>query len=87
MPNTKSAKKIERKIKRVSIINKARKNRIHTFIVKLKKIIMSGDKELARDTLKKTQPEIHRGVTKGVMKLNRASRIISRLFASVKAMK
>ncbi len=87
MPNTKSAKKMQRKIAKVTAINKARKSRIRTFIRNLLKVIKSGDKDLALESFKKTQPEVHRGVTKGVMKLNKASRIISRLSARVKAMK
>ncbi len=86
MPNTKSAKKMVRKIQKVTTINNARRNRIRTFISKLKNKIQSGDKEAARKAFRVAQPEIHRGVTKGVLTLNKASRMISRLSAKVKAM-
>ena len=86
MPTTKSAKKMDRKIKKRTIVNRSRKNRIKSFIKKLLLIIKSGNKDLARDSFKNTQPEIHRGVTKGVITLNKASRIISKLSASVKSM-
>ena len=86
MPNTKSAKKMVKKIQKATIINNARKNRIRTFISKLRNAIQSGDKAASIEALKTTQPEIHRGVTKGVFTLNKASRMISRLHVRVNAM-
>lgn len=86
MPNTTSAKKMQRQIAKRTLVNNARRNRIRTFVKNLKDQIKSGDKEVAREAFRKAQPEIHRGVTKGVLSLNKASRIISRLSAHVKAM-
>ncbi len=86
MPNTKSAKKMNRKIKKTTLINNSRENRIRTLVKKLREIIKLGDKKAAQEYFEKTQPEIHKGVTKGVLTLNKASRIISRLCANVKSM-
>jgi small subunit ribosomal protein S20 len=47
--------------------------------------IVSGDQAAATAALKAAQPEIMRGVTKGVMHKNTASRKVSRLAARVKA--
>ncbi|MBQ4874621.1 MAG: 30S ribosomal protein S20 [Rickettsiaceae bacterium H1] len=86
MSNTKSAKKMDRKIKKNTVVNKARKNRIRSFIKKLKETIMLGNKGLAQEAFKKAQLEVHKGVTKGVITLKKASRIVSKLSANVKAM-
>ena len=47
--------------------------------------IASGDKDAAVAALKTAQPEIMRGVTKGVMHKNTAARKMSRLSSRVKA--
>jgi len=48
--------------------------------------IASGDQTVAQAALRAVQPELMRGVTKGVMHKNTASRKMSRLAARVKAM-
>ena len=85
MANIKSAKKMVRKIEKHTIVNKMRVSRIKTFIRKVKEAIDAGDKQIAREAFKVAQPEIHRGVTKGVMHKNKAARLLSRLSAHVKA--
>ena len=85
MANHKSAKKrIIRNANRAEI-NKSRISRIRTFIKKVENAITSGDQAAAQTALKEAQPEIMRGVTKGVLHKNIASRKISRLAARVKA--
>ena len=85
MANHKSAKKrIIRNAKRAEI-NKGRISRIRTFVKKVESAIDSGDKATAKAALKEAQPEIMRGVTKGVLHKNTASRKMSRLSARVKA--
>jgi len=85
MANHKSAKKrIIRNAKRAEI-NKGRISRIRTFVKKVETAIDSGDKATAQAALKEAQPEIMRGVTKGVLHKNTASRKMSRLSARVKA--
>jgi small subunit ribosomal protein S20 len=60
-------------------------SRIRTFVKKVEMAIESGDAENARTALRNAQPEIQRGVTRGVLHRNTASRKISRLAARVKA--
>ncbi|NVK13022.1 MAG: 30S ribosomal protein S20, partial [Rhodobacteraceae bacterium] len=56
------------------------------FLRKVEEAIASGDKEAATAALRAAQPELMRGVTKGVYHKNTASRKISRLSARVKAL-
>ncbi len=84
MANTRSAKKAVRKIERRTEKNKARRSRMRTYIRKVEEAISSGDKAAASEALRTAQPEIMRAVTKGVLKLNTASRKVSRLAARVK---
>lgn len=85
MANHKSAKKrIIRNANRAEI-NKSRISRIRTFIKKVETAISSGDQAAAQTALKEAQPEIMRGVTKGVLHKNTASRKVSRLAARVKS--
>lgn len=86
MANTRSAKKMVRKIERRTEVNKARKSRVRTYVRKVEEAIASGDKTAAAEALKAAQPEIMRAVTKGVAHKNTASRKVSRLSARVKAM-
>ncbi len=85
MANSPQAKKRIRRNDRRAVINKSRVSRIRTFIRKVEEAIASGDKSSAADALKSAQPEIMRGVTKGVMHKKTASRKVSRLAARVKA--
>ncbi|EDQ06261.1 30S ribosomal protein S20 [Sulfitobacter indolifex] len=82
---TQSAKRARQNEKRFAI-NKARRSRIRTYIRKVEEAIASGDKEAATNALKTAQPELMRGVTKGVFHKNTASRKMSRLSARVKAL-
>ncbi len=86
MANTKSAKKMVRKIATRTEVNKSRKSRIRTFTRKVEDAVTSGDKKAAVAALKAAEPEIMRGVTKGVTHKNTASRKVSRLAARVKGM-
>ncbi len=86
MANTKSAKKMVRKIATRTDVNKSRKSRIRTFTRKVEEAISTGDKKAAIAALKAAEPEIMRGVTKGVTHKNTASRKVSRLAARVKVL-
>ncbi|MFN7054355.1 30S ribosomal protein S20 [Hyphomonas sp.] len=86
MANTRSAKKMVRKIERRTEVNKSRRSRVRTFVRKVEEAIASGDKSAAQEALKVAQPEIMRAVTKGVAHKNTASRKVSRLSARIKAM-
>jgi small subunit ribosomal protein S20 len=81
-----SAKKRFRRAVRRTAINRARMGRIRTYVKKVELAIGSGDKPAAQQALRDAQPELHRGVTKGVLHKNTASRRISRLSARIKAM-
>lgn len=85
MANTIQAKKRIRRNDRRAAINKSRVSRIRTFIRKVEDAITAGDKTAATEALKAAQPEIMRGVTKGVLHKKTASRKVSRLSARVKA--
>ncbi|MCL4167776.1 UNVERIFIED_CONTAM: hypothetical protein GTU68_064356 [Idotea baltica] len=85
MANTAQAKKRARQNEKRFAINKARRSRIRTFIRKVEEAIESGVKEDAVAALKAAQPELMRGVTKGVYHKNTAARKMSRLAARVKA--
>ena len=86
MANSAQAKKRIRQNERRRLINKSRVSRIRTFVRKVEEAIASGDKSAAGDALKAAQPEIMRGVTKGVIHKKTASRKVSRLSARVKAL-
>ncbi|RED18550.1 30S ribosomal protein S20 [Pontivivens insulae] len=86
MANSPSAKKRVRQIERRTLVNTARRSRIRTFLRKVEEAIASGDQDAAKTALQNAQPEIMRGVTKGVLHKNTASRKVSRLASRVKAM-
>jgi small subunit ribosomal protein S20 len=86
MANTASSKKRARQAERRTDVNKARRSRLRTFLRKVEEAIASGNKEAAAEALKNAQPELARGVTKGVLHKNTASRKMSRLAARVKSL-
>lgn len=87
MANTKSAQKALRASAVKKDINNARKNRIRSFIKKVDDAIKAGDEAKAREAFKALEPEIMRGVTKKVYKLNTAARKLSRISTSIKKIK
>ena len=86
MPNSPQAKKRARQNERRFAVNKARRSRIRTYLRKVEEAIASGDKEAAAVALRNVQPELMRGVSKGVFHKNTAARKMSRLSARVKAL-
>jgi small subunit ribosomal protein S20 len=87
MANHASAEKRIRRNARRADINGARRSRIRTFIKKVEAALNVGDAPAAQDALKNAQPEIQRGVAKGIMPKNTAARKISRLSAAIKKIK
>ncbi|WP_371055928.1 MULTISPECIES: 30S ribosomal protein S20 [unclassified Rhodosalinus] len=85
MANTPQAKKRALQNERRYAVNKARRSRIRTFLRKVEEAIASGDKDAAAAALRAAQPQLMRGVTKGVLHKNTAARKMSRLSARVKA--
>ena len=86
MANTPQSKKRARQNERKLEVNNARRSRIRTFLKKVEEAITSGDKSAANTALKSAQPELMRGVTKGVYKKNTAARKMSRLSSRVKSL-
>ncbi|MFD1034564.1 30S ribosomal protein S20 [Sphingomonas hankookensis] len=83
MANTPQAKKRIRRNARRAEINGARVGRIRTFVKKVEAAIVAGDREAATTALANVQPELARGVAKGVLHKNTASRKFSRLTKAV----
>ena len=83
MANSPQSKKRARQAERRLTVNKNRRSRIRTFLKKVEEAIASGDKDAAGVALREAQPELMRGVTKGVYHKNTAARKMSRLHARV----
>jgi small subunit ribosomal protein S20 len=79
MANTPQAKKRIRRNANRATVNHSRVSRIRTFIKAVESAIGSGKKSDAAEALKEVQPEIARGVARGVIHKNTAARKISRL--------
>ena len=79
MANTPQAKKRIRRNDRRAEINGARVARIRTFVKKVETALASGDKAAATAALAAVQPELARGVAKGVLHKNTAARKFARL--------
>lgn len=86
MANTAQSKKRARQSEARQDINKARRSRIRTFLRKVEEALASGNQANAAVALKNVQPELDRGVTKGVMHKNTVARKMSRLASRVKAL-
>jgi small subunit ribosomal protein S20 len=86
MANTPQSKKRARQTERRTAVNKARRSRIRTFLRKVEEALALGNKDAAAEAFKTAQPELMRGVTKGVVHKNTASRKISRLASRLKSL-
>ena len=86
MANTPQAKKRIRRNDRRAEINGARVSRIRTCLKKVESALDGGDKTAAAAALAAAQPELMRGVSKGVFHKNTASRKIARLTKRVAAL-
>ena len=79
MANTPQAKKrILRNTKRAAI-NRARVSRIRTYVKQVESALESGNKDEAKAAIARVQPELARGVARGVLHKNTAARKLSRL--------
>ncbi len=87
MANHASSKKRMRRNEARAVINTNRTSRIRTFIKKVEMALQDGNAKDAEVALQQAQPEILRGVSKGLFHKNTASRKISRLSARIKALK
>ena len=86
MANTPQAKKRIRRNANRAEINGARVSRIRTFVKAVESALDAGDKKAAAEALKAAQPEMARGVARGVIHKNTASRKFSRLTKRVSAL-
>ncbi len=85
MANTAQSKKRARQSEARYAVNKARRSRIRTFLRKVEEAIASGDQAAAAAALTAAQPELARGVSKGILHKNTVARKMSRLSSRVKA--
>lgn len=86
MANTPQARKRIRRNATRAEVNGARMSRIRTFLKKVESAIESGDKDAAKAALTGAQPELARGVARGVLHKNTAARKMSRLSKRVAAL-
>jgi small subunit ribosomal protein S20 len=86
MAHHRSAKKRIRQTAKRTVINRARASRVRTFIKRVEQAVAAGDPDAARTALQAAEPEIRRAVHKRVLKLNTASRRISRLAKKVNSL-
>jgi small subunit ribosomal protein S20 len=86
MANTPQAKKRIRRNTARTAVNKNRVSRIRTLVKKVENALVAGDKAAAADALKVAQPELARGVAKGVVHKNTASRKYARLTKAIAAL-
>ena len=85
MANKKKKKKRIRRNSARTLINKNRVSRIRTLVKKVENAVAAGDKAAATAALAAAQPEMARGVAKGVLHKNTVARKYSRLTKSVNA--
>lgn len=86
MANTPQSRKRVRRNARRTTVNINRLSRIRTYIKKVEVAIAGGDKDAAAQALKEAQPEMARGVAKGVLHKNTVARKLSRLTKRVSAL-
>ncbi len=86
MANTPQARKRIRRNNARAEVNGARMSRIRSFVKKVEMACEAGDKDAAAAALKAAQPELARGVARGVMHKNTVARKMSRLTKRVAAL-
>ncbi len=86
MANHSSSKKAIRQIETRTEQNRARVSRIRTFVKKVESLLAEGNQSEAIAALREAESEIMRGVSKGVLHKNTASRKVSRLSKRIKAL-
>jgi small subunit ribosomal protein S20 len=86
MANSTQSKKRARQSEARADVNKARRSRIRTFLRKVEEALASGNQDAATAALKLAQPELARGITKGVLHKNTVARKMSRLTLRVRGL-
>ena len=87
MAHHKSAQKRIRQTVTRTATKRARVSRIRTFLKKTETAIAAGNLAEAQAAFQAATPELHRGVSKGLLHKNTAARRLSRLSARIKALK
>lgn len=85
MANTKSAKKMVRKIAHRTEVNKARRSQMRSEVRRVEEAIAAGDQEAAKTALKAAEPLLMRVAQQGILHKNTASRKVSRLSARIRS--
>lgn len=80
-----SAKKAHRQNIKRNAANKSRSSDIKTFIKKAEAAVVAKDTNLAQELFKLAQSKIMKGAKKNLIKLNTASRKVSRLAKKIKS--
>ena len=86
MANTPQARKRIRRNASRAAINGARISRIRNFVKKVELAIAGGNKDDAAAALKAAQPEMARGIARGVIHKNTVARKMSRLSKRIAAL-
>lgn len=86
MANTSQARKRVRQAVKRTATNRSRMSRVRTYIKNVEGALEAGDKDAASAAIIQLQPEIMRGVTKGVLHKRTAARKLSRLSRRVNAL-
>jgi len=86
MANTPQARKRIRRNNRRAVINGARVSRIRSFVKQVEAACEAGDKTTAAQALRAAQPEMARGVARGVLHKNTVARKMSRLSKRIAAL-
>ncbi len=81
-----SAKKRIRQVRKRTMVNRMRVQRIRTYLRKVETAISSGNRDAASSAFREAQPVLQSGVNKGVVHRNRVARKLSRLSARIKAL-
>jgi small subunit ribosomal protein S20 len=86
MPSHVSAEKRVRQTAKRTAVNKNRKTQVRSAVRKVEEALAAGDKKAAQAAFKAAEPALMKGVSKGVIHRNTASRKVSRLAKRVKAL-
>lgn len=86
MAHSRSAKKRIRQTERRTIANRSRTSRIRTYMKRVETAIAGTDKNAAQEAFAAVQPELMRGVSRGIVHRNMVARKLSRLSKRIKEM-
>ncbi|CAL7963430.1 30S ribosomal protein S20 [Alphaproteobacteria bacterium] len=86
MANHESAVKAHRQSKKRALRNRNIKSKVKTFISKVEDLVKRQNLDIALPAFRAAESEIMKSVTKGILKLNTASRKVSRLAKKIKVL-